>query len=339
MREREKRRKATSDSKRPIQHQSIRINKIDPKNENRSENRKQPFVLRPSKHLRYHTTYPHPFPTTMSSSHEVGEIFGNGKGPATALLRSPTVIIVAVGLWGMNVYLFRLFGIDYAHVLTLDLMKEREANSRKDEGDESDKEDNNDTGSTGNDGGMMSLEKRHGHTAGAGNASNQSHQHHNHGQSSTTPNDEVVTSGKLIGFSLCLLLLLHLSSVAWIDVYGGSTIGAIFAFYAAVVIGIAMPLPSTAWIRTACDIVFHRTFELLNPRCFCFRSGVPRAVPFIDVFFADILCSLSKVFFDWGMLWHVSSNILSGIHIICIATYVLDTFSWHGTTRNPCPWN
>ncbi len=266
----------------------------------------------------------------MSSSHEVGEIFGDGKGPATALLRSPTVIIVAVGLWGMNVYLFRLFGIDYAHVLTLDLMKEKEVNNgRKDEGDEIDKEDSssssssssNDTGSTGTDGGMMSLEKRHGHTAGAGSASNQSHQHHNHGQSSTTPNDEVVTSGKLIGFSLSLLLLLHLSSVIWIDVYGGSTIGAIFAFYAAVVIGIAMPLPSTAWIRTACDTVFHRTFELLNPRCFRFRSGVPRVVPFIDVFFADILCSLSKVFFDWGMLWHVSSSILNGIHIICSLTY------------------
>lgn len=243
----------------------------------------------------------------MSSSHEVGEIFGDGKGPATALLRSPTVIIVAVGLWGMNVYLFRLFGIDYAHVLTLDLMKEKEANNRKDEDDESDKDesDGNHTGSTGNDG---SLEKRHGHAP----SQSQSHtqqQHHNHDKSSIAATEYAVTSGKLIGFSLSLLVLLHLSSVMWIDVYGGSTIGAIFAFYTAVVIGIALPLPSTAWIRTACATVSHRTLELLNPRCFCFQSGVPRAVPFIDVFFADILCSLSKVFFDWGMLWHVSSNI------------------------------
>ncbi|KAL3769048.1 hypothetical protein ACHAWU_008740 [Discostella pseudostelligera] len=240
----------------------------------------------------------------MSSSHEVGEIFGDGKGPATALLRSPTVIIVAVGLWGMNVYLFRLFGIDYAHVLTLDLMKEKEANNRKDEDDESDKDesDGNDTGSTGNDG---SLEKRHGHAP----SQSQSHtqqQHHNHDKSSIAATEYAVTSGKLIGFSLSLLVLLHLSSVMWIDVYGGSTIGAIFAFYTAVVIGIALPLPSTAWIRTACATVSHRTLELLNPRCFCFQSGVPRAVPFIDVFFADILCSLSKVFFDWGMLWHLA---------------------------------
>ena len=61
----------------------------------------------------------------MSSGQEVGEIFGSGTGPATALLRSPTVIIAAVGLWGMNVYLFKLFGIDYEKVLMLDLLKER----------------------------------------------------------------------------------------------------------------------------------------------------------------------------------------------------------------------
>ena len=85
----------------------------------------------------------------MSSSHEVGEIFGDGKGPATALLRSPTVIIVAVGLWGMNVYLFRLFGIDYTHVLTLDIMKEKkeETTNRKGDDDEEDDESANDDGS------------------------------------------------------------------------------------------------------------------------------------------------------------------------------------------------
>lgn len=259
----------------------------------------------------------------MSSSHEVGEIFGDGKGPATALLRSPTVIIVAVGLWGMNVYLFRLFGIDYAHVLTLDITKEKkkkkETTNRKDDEDEEDENDEsaNDDGSgsnsTANDGGILSLEKRHGHAAAviASTQSHHNHHHHPHSNGQLTTNDNAITSGKLIGFSLFLLFLLHISSVLWIDVYGGSTIGAIFTFYTAVIIGIALPFPSTAWIRTACATVAHRTLELLNPRCFCFHSSgvIPRAVPFIDVFFADILCSLSKVFFDWGMLWHVSSYV------------------------------
>lgn len=54
----------------------------------------------------------------MSSGQEVGDIFAYGKGPATALLRSPTVIIASIALWGMNILLFRLFGIDHVRVLT-----------------------------------------------------------------------------------------------------------------------------------------------------------------------------------------------------------------------------
>ncbi|KAL7536171.1 hypothetical protein ACHAWF_005392 [Thalassiosira exigua] len=279
----------------------------------------------------------------MSSGQEVGEIFGDGVGPATALLRSPTVLVAAVGLWGANVFLFRAFGIDYAKVLTLDLAREREAAAggaaRGEGGDDDFWEDaatDEDEGATCGDrgGGGGSLEKRHGH--GGGNASSSA------GAPSSAPlpplsggggpstpskprgrkgrrrdslrgtggsaesDDEAVTSSKLVGFSLSLLLLLHLSSAAWIHVLGGSTIGAIFAFYAAVAVGIALPLPSTKWIRRALATVFHRTFELVNPRCLCLQSGVPRAVPFVDVFFADAMCSLSKVFFDWGMLWHLA---------------------------------
>lgn len=223
----------------------------------------------------------------MSSSHEVGEIFGEGNGPASALLRSPTVIIAAVGLWGMNVYLFRLFGIDYAHVLTLDLIKEKESNC-------TDKEN---VSLSSLSPGSASKIHPHGAANGANNA------------------DGEVTWEKLVVLSLSLLLLLHLTAVLWISVIGGSTIGAIFAFYTSVAIGIALPVPSTAWIRTACATVFHRTFELIHPRCYCLQAGIPRPVPFIDVFFADILCSLSKVFFDWGMLWHVSFNRTMLVHL------------------------
>ncbi|KAL7532060.1 hypothetical protein ACHAXR_007255, partial [Thalassiosira sp. AJA248-18] len=238
----------------------------------------------------------------MSSGQEVGEIFGDGTGPATALLRSPTVIILAVGLWGMNVALFRLFGIDYAHVLTLDLIKEKEANSRKDGGGGGDSKDN--AGSDLCSAGSSGMEKRHTTTSSGSNSKNH-HQHIRH-HDPTANTENQVTAPKLIVFSLSLLLLLHISTVIWIRVIEGSTIGAIFAFYIAVVIGIALPLPSTTWIRTACGTVFHRAFELINPRCFCLQSGVPRAVPFIDVFFADAMCSLSKVFFDWGMLLHLA---------------------------------
>ena len=61
------------------------------------------------------------------------------------MLRSPTVIIARIGLWGMNVYFFRLFGIDYVRVLNLDLVKEREAKLLAESGTEgSVKRSNND---------------------------------------------------------------------------------------------------------------------------------------------------------------------------------------------------
>jgi hypothetical protein len=69
----------------------------------------------------------------MSSTQEVGEIFGAGSGPAHAMLRSPTVLIASVGLWGMNVFFFGIFGIDYVKVLRHDLLQlEMSEDSTKD---------------------------------------------------------------------------------------------------------------------------------------------------------------------------------------------------------------
>jgi hypothetical protein len=161
----------------------------------------------------------------------------------------------------MNVYLFRLFRIDYVKVLTLDLIKEKEAQEHHQEDDESSH------GSSG----RRSSNRIH---DGAANEA---------------------TAYKLVVFSLSLLALLHFSTKIYIDVLGGSTVGAIFAFYTAVVVGIALPFKSTEWIRLACGTVGHRALELVNPRCFCFGSGMPRAVPFVDVFFADAMCSVSHI--------------------------------------------
>ena len=192
-------------------------------------------------------------------------------------------------------------------MLTLDLIKEREGQGVHSEDDES-------VSSHGSSGTRRSSGK----------------------QRHDGKNNEV-TASKLVIFSLGLLVLLHFSTKLYINLLNGSAIGAIFAFYTAVVIGIALPLDGTKWIRLACGTVGHRALELVNPRCFCFSGGhvVPRAIPFIDVFFADAMCSvstngesapcavemlgfsfqklihhihqqLSKVFFDWGMLWHLA---------------------------------
>eukprot|EP00522_Entomoneis_paludosa_P017772 CAMPEP_0172464596 /NCGR_PEP_ID=MMETSP1065-20121228/50950_1 /TAXON_ID=265537 /ORGANISM="Amphiprora paludosa, Strain CCMP125" /LENGTH=128 /DNA_ID=CAMNT_0013220873 /DNA_START=33 /DNA_END=415 /DNA_ORIENTATION=+ len=69
----------------------------------------------------------------MSATQEAGDIFGAGRGPAHAMLRSPTVLIASVGLWGMNVFFYQLFRIDYVKVLKHDLLKLEELEQQQKE--------------------------------------------------------------------------------------------------------------------------------------------------------------------------------------------------------------
>lgn len=265
----------------------------------------------------------------MSAGQEVGEIFGAGSGPANSLLRSPTVIIAAVGLWGMNIYLFKLFNIDYNYVLTFDLLKEQRELLGKVGSDDEDGREMEDGGnsvcSSGNNNNQSLLNRQGNKQAGltksnkrTSSSSTTDKNDKQHGHTHTL--DSEITSSKLILLSLTLLLTLHISTVLWIDYIGGTSIGAIFTFYILVLIGILLPIQSTSWIRIALTTIFHRVFELIHPRCFCLQGNnvLPRAIPFVDVFFADAMCSLSKVFFDWGMLWHVSSCSICVHLLLCV---------------------
>lgn len=289
----------------------------------------------------------------MSSTQEVGEIFGAGAGPAHAMLRSPTVLIASIGLWGMNIYFFRVFGIDYVKVLHHDLLKLADTHDNSNH--------------TGGDGGTC---HRRGWTRSGSGVTNMSDAppltdesdpkdcnaadvsvddeegaimgdvpiNNNNNAKDDAIGDEI-TAPRLVVLSLTLLILLHSTYLIWIDWLGGGSIGAIFAFYGAVTTAILFPLQSTRWLRHTCWLVFLRSLELINPRCHCLtcrnscssksnNEGVntsnsnngnsssgdvlaplrtPRPIPFIDVFFADAMCSLSKVFFDWGMLLHMAS--------------------------------
>ncbi len=240
----------------------------------------------------------------MSSGQEVGAIFGQGNGPATALLRSPTVIIASVALWGMNVCLFRLFGIDYVHVLTLDLKKGEEENSKNKKRGKKDangdilthlEAKSSGDGSKNSDIELTSLSM----LGDEGVSNNEMSPIILDDGLSTTSSirnspDYEITEAKLLGLAALLIFTLYSTSYIWIQIGRGTTIGAIFCFYFFVVIGVLVPLPSTAWLRLACRTVFRRAGELLRPRCSCIH-GKPKPVPFIDVFFADAMCSMSKV--------------------------------------------
>jgi len=184
----------------------------------------------------------------MSSGQEVGDIFAYGSGPATALLRSPTVIIATIALWGMNIQLFRKFGIDHVRVLT--------GGSPQSEDDKEQK-----------------LGEKE--------------------ESSTDANE--MTSGKCFLLAGILFALLNLVTNIWMNIFNGTTITAILIYYAIILTAIIVPFRCTQWIRNGAKVFLHRGKELFIPRCACVTGRAPIPVPFIDVFFADGMCSLSKV--------------------------------------------
>ncbi|KAG7358381.1 EXS family protein [Nitzschia inconspicua] len=297
----------------------------------------------------------------MSSIQEVGDIFGAGKGPAQAMLRSPTILIFSVGLWGMNLFFYKLFGIDYKYVLMYDLVEmeqeENERNKKKrrkkkekmenDDGDDIMSTDSMDLTSlmtsaaaTGisltppkskrknTDPSLSSID-----STDAFKINDPEDQCKPSSAKSSPPSTNEDTTAintatlelqqlqqefsygvsitwfKLVVFSIVLLCLLHFTTHFWMDHLGRSSIGAVFSFYGAVLVYIFLPLQSNEWLRRAFVITLQRSFELINPRCSCiFMNGIPRKIPFVDVFFADAMCSLSKVFFDWGMLLHQASH-------------------------------
>mmetsp|Transcript_19939 Transcript_19939/g.49636 ORF Transcript_19939/g.49636 Transcript_19939/m.49636 type:complete len:524 (+) Transcript_19939:291-1862(+) len=267
----------------------------------------------------------------MSSTQEVGDIFGQGKGSAQAMLRSPTVLILCIGLWGMNLFFYRLFGIDYRYVLKYDLI-EIEAEELRRSGN----------GSNGNsttppasrprrkrrDG--FELTENHDLELMENNSSSSSSINININninstrrplsppigkatrsiseESSQTDIGSSILWYKLVLFCVVLLFLLHTSTHYWMDHLKRSSIGAVGFFYLTMVVYIFVPLPQNIWLRRSFGILLRRSWALIHPRCSCitlYNTGiVPRRIPFVDVFFADFMCSLSKVFFDWGMLAH-----------------------------------
>eukprot|EP00592_Proboscia_alata_P004610 CAMPEP_0194371904 /NCGR_PEP_ID=MMETSP0174-20130528/20253_1 /TAXON_ID=216777 /ORGANISM="Proboscia alata, Strain PI-D3" /LENGTH=531 /DNA_ID=CAMNT_0039150149 /DNA_START=199 /DNA_END=1794 /DNA_ORIENTATION=+ len=283
----------------------------------------------------------------MSSSQEVGQIFGEGTGPATALLRSPTVFIAAIGLWGVNIWIFQSWGIDYKHVLLLDIVGSagEEMSDEGDEVDEEEVEDGNsslvasigsglkkESGKKTSDGSTGVVRTAAGIAAGVDQSASSdslSSMLSNKSTGVTFDNDRSITSTKLMSFSIFLFVLLQITEFVWLNLLQSDTIGAIFAFYGFAGMAIALPFKSTRWIRLSTGIVLKRIWDLIVPRCYCLRgsnlSNIIKPVPFLDVFFADAMCSMSKVFFDLAMLWHLASHypeaVPSSVHSIIIPSF------------------
>ena len=254
----------------------------------------------------------------MSSAQEVGQIFATAEsphGPATALLRSPMVIILSIGLWAMNVYLFDLFGIDYKRVLKVQPSSSAsEASLIANNSIHTNAL--NASSSNGNGGETSSVVvcsndmKKVASKRSLDQAINDDLEQFASSSSKDKDKDPLsnvvngeldkdVTAGKLFFLCFMLLILLHFSTEAMLHLCGGNSFEAIVTFYFMCTITFMVPKTRPDWLLTAVVFVFDRIKVLLTPRW----REVPRKTPFLDVFFADAMCSMSKVFFDWGLLW------------------------------------
>ena len=205
----------------------------------------------------------------------------------------------------MNIYFFRLFGINYAKVLKYDLsLLEAKAN------DASPADGKKHRGSDSSVQGESILKSPPSGEIGKAldYASDEEEYYYDDEDLEQDISNGAITWDRLVCFTMSLLFLLHSTYFVWIDVFGGNQLGAVLAFYGVVTLAIIFPLPSTRWLRKGTVIVLQRCFELINPRCSCVIPDALRPIPFVDVFFADAMCSLSKVFFDWGMLFHMLSH-------------------------------
>jgi hypothetical protein len=260
----------------------------------------------------------------MSSGIEVGDIFGRDSGPATALLRSPVILFASIGFWGINVFFFKLFDIDHVAILNHD------NGIRKSESEDASRNSTQETGMKRTEDvepgrrksecmvpdqevGSAELSrpriKRNKdliHELPPGSSlpyldanieSDNIKQRHKkssfYKQVDETQSESAVVM--LLSTSVALLALLYVTSIVWIHIFYGTTIGAVFFFYAMLFLALIIPLQETRWMRSSFKQIGLRVLALIRPRLSCFGFSEPKPIPFIDVFMADAMCSLSKV--------------------------------------------
>jgi len=220
------------------------------------------------------------------------EILSDGEefGPASALLRSPIVIIACTALWAMDMYMFRYYRLDYVAIFT----GTSKTNKQSDE-EESSKE-------MLIKGQVELVSKVAGRNDSISDESNIDDEVGAQMLPVTPPNC-AITSRKLLMLSMFLFALLKFTEYVWTFVMGRrDSIHAMYFFYFSASVFMLCPFTSTQWIRVGLSVIAARVLELIKPRCYFFGLMNMKPVPFLDVFFADIMCSLSKVFFDWGTL-------------------------------------
>ncbi|GMI40897.1 hypothetical protein TrCOL_g4351 [Triparma columacea] len=231
--------------------------------------------------------------------------------PTSALLRSPTVIILFIGLWGVNIAILDRFGLSYKRAFGF-LKGKTNAGNSTGRIAVHDNNSNDDKGvemtQTIKSDNIKNKMRALSHAQSALDAlshleignSNDEEDQDNLPLLSPSPSSSSPTSvpppsitSDITLVSVGLLVLLYLTQLTWITLFSGGVLGASLMFYAYTFVVILSSPPNTITGRMRVKL---RVFITILWEIVC------GARDFVHVFVADALCSLSKVFFDQGLL-------------------------------------
>ena len=253
-------------------------------------------------------------------SFELGSIFlSSTSNPSDALLRSPTVIICFVGVIGCDVLVMKRWGMGGVALSLLrhpnDIKRnggddvEDKGQHRKSSDDIPNKSNSNlngvdvDIHGTERDNDSKSSES----LAKSRSAStisiismDLSDKNANTEDAQTLQTKELLRTQPplFVVLSFSLLAALYLTQFVYIHLFGGTPLGAVILFYTTTALTIAIHTNrNIIWTRSICLVLIKRLVNILKS---LFKPSVD--VPFADVLLADLLCSISKVFFDIGLI-------------------------------------
>ncbi|GMI59566.1 hypothetical protein ScalyP_jg8061 [Parmales sp. scaly parma] len=234
-------------------------------------------------------------------SFEVGNIFATADSdPANSLLRSPVMIITGICLWGVNLNILKRYDLLTRIAPLLNLNPGNASNKAAAPPD-------TDT-DTDADSSLITITKStstsvHVDTNRKRVTSTISNNHDADTNIAPPPTprppSKISTrSQTLIKFALALIFFLYASQHLYISFLGGSPIVAVVLFHAFSLLTLLLhPNESIVWLREAIISFLMRVGTIIMN-----LLETNKSVSFIDVFISDALCSLSKVFFDWGLM-------------------------------------
>jgi hypothetical protein len=231
----------------------------------------------------------------MSSSAEEINFFSNASY-VHAIVRSTTFMLVTLGLWGVLVFLFERFRINYVKILQDDFANETKAEKELislSDGVVTERIDDSHEPTTALLDSTASVRLIGSETTLEGLLSGDERL----AKDGFIPSS-AITWQRLVCTSLVLLIMLHGTFFVWNEIIGGggNQLGPILISHGLLMLAIVR----LQWFRQMIMIVLCQCCELFRPRFSWIFPSATKPVTFASVILADVACSFTPVIADWS---------------------------------------